>query len=276
MKLTILGGCAAWPTARQACGGYLVEHDGHTLLIDPGFGVLPRLLALGRITDVDAVLVTHGHLDHCADLLPLLRARTLGGVSLAALPVFAPHRALDGLFAAERIRFVARGADLTDLGDGTTVELGPFTIEAALLPHHVVNAGLRISTPDRVLSYTGDSGNCSERITLAKGADLLLAEATYVGDVPDEEAPYLSSAQQVAELALAADARSTVLTHQWPGQSAERALAAARRSGLRTARVAFAGMTVDLDPVLPRQPRSRRGTGDDQRDVPVLPRRAAG
>ena len=44
MRLTVLGGCGAWPAAGQACSGYLVEHDGFRLLVDPGYATLPRLL----------------------------------------------------------------------------------------------------------------------------------------------------------------------------------------------------------------------------------------
>jgi ribonuclease BN (tRNA processing enzyme) len=43
MRLTVLGGCGAWPAAGHACSGYLVEHHGFTLLIDPGYATLPRL-----------------------------------------------------------------------------------------------------------------------------------------------------------------------------------------------------------------------------------------
>jgi ribonuclease BN (tRNA processing enzyme) len=64
MRLTVLGGCGAWPTAGQACSGYLVAHDGFRVLIDPGYAVLPRLLQLADAADVDAVLVSHGHPDH--------------------------------------------------------------------------------------------------------------------------------------------------------------------------------------------------------------------
>src|SRR5207247_6401051 len=77
MRLTVLGGCGAWPAAGQACSGYLLEHEGFRLLIDPGYATLPRLLEVSSAERVDAVLVSHGHPDHCADLHPLLRARTL-------------------------------------------------------------------------------------------------------------------------------------------------------------------------------------------------------
>jgi ribonuclease BN (tRNA processing enzyme) len=46
MRLTVLGGCGGWPAAGLACSGYLVEHDGFRLLIDPGYAILPRLLTV--------------------------------------------------------------------------------------------------------------------------------------------------------------------------------------------------------------------------------------
>ena len=304
MKLTILGGSGVWPGARQACGGYLLEDDDTTVLIDPGFGVLPQLLARRDVADIDAVLVSHGHLDHCADLTALLRARVLGGRSCPPVPVFAPRASLARLLAAEGLGSVRRGADVIVVGDGERVRLGPLVIDFALLPHHVPNLGMRIAAGDELLAYTGDSGECRERVTLAKDADLLLAEATYADEVPPGERGHLSSAGQIARLAREADVRGTILTHLWPGESAERALAAARRQGLTSARVAFAGLTVDLGrtgaPPSSRAQAWRReleagppawtasagsevalrgrrasGAGSAPCDVPVLPRRAA-
>jgi glyoxylase-like metal-dependent hydrolase (beta-lactamase superfamily II) len=81
--LRLLGGCGAWPAAGQACSGYLIEHDGFRLLVDPGYATVPQLLRHLPAAGVDAVLVSHGHPDHCADLNPLLRARRLEAPSPA-------------------------------------------------------------------------------------------------------------------------------------------------------------------------------------------------
>ncbi len=77
MRLTVLGGCGAWPEAGQACSGFLVEHDGFRLVVDLGYATVPRLLERAAPAQVDAVFISHGHPDHCADLNPLLRARVL-------------------------------------------------------------------------------------------------------------------------------------------------------------------------------------------------------
>src|ERR1700683_5214603 len=102
MRMTVLGGCGGWPAAGRACSGYLVEQDGVRVLIDPGYAVLPRLLEIIPAEDLDAVLVSHGHPDHCADLNPLLRARALRDDPAAALPVCAPGGALDVVLALDR------------------------------------------------------------------------------------------------------------------------------------------------------------------------------
>ncbi|NUP35732.1 MAG: MBL fold metallo-hydrolase, partial [Streptomyces sp.] len=44
MRLTVLGGCGAWPEPASACSGFLVEHDGFRLLLDLGYATVPQLL----------------------------------------------------------------------------------------------------------------------------------------------------------------------------------------------------------------------------------------
>jgi ribonuclease BN (tRNA processing enzyme) len=72
MRFTVLGGCGAWPDAGQAFSGYLIEYDRFRLVLDLGYATMPRLLEHVAADGVDAVVVSHGHPDHCADLNPLL------------------------------------------------------------------------------------------------------------------------------------------------------------------------------------------------------------
>jgi ribonuclease BN (tRNA processing enzyme) len=99
VRLTVLNGCGVWPEAGRACGGYLVEYEGFRLLIDPGHATVPRLLQSVAADEIDAVFVSHGHPDHCADLNPLLRARALRDDPAAPLPTHAPAGALDAVLA---------------------------------------------------------------------------------------------------------------------------------------------------------------------------------
>jgi ribonuclease BN (tRNA processing enzyme) len=247
MRITVLGGTGAWPTASQACSGYLVEHEGFRLVLDPGYATLPQLLRHAAAEQVDAVLISHGHPDHCADLNPLLRARALGAAPPPALPVHAPPGAVDAVLALDNPRMLADAYALREFTAGRPFEVGPFRVDTWALPHFVPNAGLRLTAGGRVLAYTGDTGPSPDIAVLARDADVLLAEATFPDHVPDaQDAPYLSTAGQAGEHAARADARRLVLTHLWPGTDPSAARAAARRGYSADLDVAVPGLTIDL------------------------------
>jgi ribonuclease BN (tRNA processing enzyme) len=159
--LTVLGGTGAWPPAGGACSGYLVAQNGFRLLIDPGYATLPVLLGSVAAADVDAVLVSHGHPDHCADLNPLLRARVLTDDPAPALPVYALPHALDAVLALDG-RLLAGACEPREFGAGERLAVGPFDVATVALPHSVPNAGLRLSAEGRTLAYTGDTGPSPE------------------------------------------------------------------------------------------------------------------
>lgn len=245
MRLTVLGSGGAWPEAGGACSGYLVEHDGFRLLVDVGYAVMPRLQQHVGIHEVDAVLISHGHPDHCADLNPLLRARVIRDDPLQPLPVFAPPGALDAVLRLDRPGMLDGGYVLHELGDDSRMQIGPFQMHTRLLPHWVPNVGIRLSAGGRSLAYTGDCGPSPAMVELARGADLLLAEASYVDHVPDDGARDLSSARQRGQLAVAASVEGLVLTHLLPGTDQEAACAAAGCYDGELA-VAMTGLALDL------------------------------
>jgi ribonuclease BN (tRNA processing enzyme) len=246
MRFTVLGGCGAWPEAGQACSGFLVEHDGFLLVVDLGYATVPRLLELAAPERVDAVFISHGHPDHCADLNPLLRARALRDEPAPPLPVYALPGALDAVLALDRPGMLAGALRLVEISPGGRLDIGPFRARTVLLPHWVPDAGLRLTAAASVLAYTGDCGPSPAVAELARGADLLLAEATYVDRVPDDSRQYLSSAVAAGEHATAAGAGRLVLTHLWPGtdRAASRDAAAGRFRG--DIGVASGGLVLDL------------------------------
>jgi ribonuclease BN (tRNA processing enzyme) len=246
MRLTVLGGCGAWPDAGQACSGYLVEHEGFRLLVDPGYATVPRLLELIPADQVDAVFISHGHPDHCADLNPLLRARVLRDDPAGQLSVYAPPGALDAVLALDRPGMLADAYLWQEFNAGSSFSIGPFEAQTRLLPHSLPNAGIRLTAGGRVLAYTGDTGPSREIVELARGADLLLAEATYVDRVPESSRLYLSSARQAGQHASDAQARHLVLTHLQPGTDAVAAHAAAREGYDGQIGVAKPGLVLDL------------------------------
>ena len=70
VRLTVIGSSPAWPNPGGAHSGYVLEADGSRLLLDCGPGVLARLREAEPWPAVDAIAITHFHLDHWGDLVP--------------------------------------------------------------------------------------------------------------------------------------------------------------------------------------------------------------
>ncbi len=246
MRVTVLGGCGAWPAAGQACSGYLIEHDGFWLLVDAGFATLPRLLERVTPGQVDAVFISHGHPDHCADLNPLLRARALRDDPMPPLPVYALPGALDAVLALDHPGMLAGACALHEFSAGASLDIGPFRTATRLLPHWVPNVGVRLAAGSQVVAYTGDSGPCPLIAELARHADLLVAESSYIDDVPEDSQRYLSSARHAGRQAANAGAGHLVLTHLLPGTDHQAAHAAARAQYDGDINIATPGLVLDL------------------------------
>jgi len=242
----VLGACGAWPEAGRACSAFLVEHDGFRLLLDAGYAALPRLLEHVAARDIDAVFISHGHPDHCADLNPLLRARALDASPPPPLPVYALPGALDAVLALDRPGMLDDAYELRSFEGGAELSIGPFAARTALLPHWLPNAGVRLTAGGRALAYTGDSAPSPAMVALARRAEVFLAEATYAGPVPGDSRGHMSSAADAAAQAAAAGARRLLLTHLWPGTDPAAALAAAVAHYDGDIAVAVPGLTADL------------------------------
>jgi ribonuclease BN (tRNA processing enzyme) len=228
VKLTVIGGSGGYPGRGQPCSGYLVEADGFALLIDPGYGVAMALTTDDAPT-FDAVLISHAHPDHCADLNPILRARAWADVPLGPMPVYAPTGALDAVMALDRAEVLDGSYEIRQLEAGDELTLGPFEVRTALLPHPRPNLGFRISAGGQSLTYTGDCGPSDSLVELARGTDLFLAEASYAETVPEEIVGALSSAADVGREAAAAGVGVLVLTHLMPRTDEAAAVTAAAR-----------------------------------------------
>jgi len=222
VKLTVLGCSGSMPGPDSAASGYLLEADGYTLVLDLGhgaFGALQRYVAPG---DVDAIVVSHLHADHCIDLTAYIVALRYGGARYrvqgpdARIALIGPAGTRDRLEAAYDP--YARKLGLHELFGFSTPasgELGPFALSFATMNHPVPTSALRITHGDRTLVYSGDTGESDALVSLAHGADVLLCEAS-VG--PDEQpVPDLHlTGKQAGEHAHRAGVDRLIVTHVPP------------------------------------------------------------
>src|ERR1043165_4257898 len=72
IEITVLGCSGSYGApAGGACSGYLVRAGGTTIWLDCGNGSFANLQQHARVEDLDAVVISHGHPDHCVDIYGL-------------------------------------------------------------------------------------------------------------------------------------------------------------------------------------------------------------
>lgn len=179
MILTVLGCSGSVPGPGVPCSGYLVEHDGHRLLLDLGTGAFGALLEYAAADAVDTVVLSHRHADHAADLSALAYAQAAGPGRVTPTRVIAPAGAVAGV----------RRAELFAVEDAAPGELtcGPLRIRLARVRHSVETYAVRVEAGGQSLTYTADSAPCAALAALSEGTGLLLAEAALGPGGPAEE-----------------------------------------------------------------------------------------
>ena len=226
MDVTVLGSCGAYPGAGRAASGYLLEHDGFRLVLDFGTAALPNLQKHAGIHAVDAVVISHSHADHWVDLYPLFIARFFHAHPIDPLPLFAAPRVFDHLSALEDdegVEQLNRIYQLTEVEPGQGFEVGPFRFTTRPMRHPVPTLGMRIESDGVVLAYSADTGPADELVEVARGADVLVAEASWL-DGQDRIPDLHLTARQAGEHAARAGAGRLVLSHFWPTNAREPSL----------------------------------------------------
>jgi ribonuclease BN (tRNA processing enzyme) len=217
VKLTVVGCSGSGPGPKSPASSYLVEHDGFRLLLDLGNGAFGALQGLVDPDTVDAVFLTHLHADHCLDIAPfVVWHRYSGRASGRRIPLFAPAGADSRLALA----YDGDGAALTDVFDFAVVTpgsmtIGPFAVDLARTAHPVECNAVRLAVGGRSLVYTGDTGPCEQVVDLARGADVLLAEAAHPPGPGMPMGLHLTG-REAGEHAAAAGVGRLLLTHVPP------------------------------------------------------------
>jgi ribonuclease BN (tRNA processing enzyme) len=182
MKLTVIGCSPAWNNPGGAQSGYLVEGGGR-LLLDCGPGVLARLRALEGWPRVDAVAITHFHLDHWGDLVPWAFGGLFGAAKDVEPPeLWLPHGGRETVHGLDPVLYANAILELFSIHEyeeEKPFEAAGFRLVAYRMLHYALESyGFRVSNGTSTLAYSADSAPCDGLVELARDADLFLCEAT--------------------------------------------------------------------------------------------------
>ncbi|MFW5949910.1 MAG: MBL fold metallo-hydrolase [archaeon] len=219
MRLTFLGTGSAMPTGDRNQSGLLLETADRRLLVDCGSGVLNALAATDRgYEDIDAVLLSHHHLDHVADVLPLLKARWLAGApSLIVAGPAGTETLLAELLSVHE--YLAKHVDPEGRHiDAGTRTLAGFDVAAIPVHHSMAGFGFRLTpagSDGPAVVYSGDTVAFPEFLSNADGAAVLVHDCSFPDDVHTDN--HATPAALGRALASADVTIGTVyLTHLYP------------------------------------------------------------
>ena len=234
--LRVLGCAGSHTGVGRVCSGYLVEAGDTRLLLDAGNGSTANLQRFLPVRDLDAIVISHRHVDHCIDLIGCFYNLRFDPDFTPPIALYAAaevHPTLTALLSGDSPMSFDDLFDHTEVGHGDALSIGPAQLSFARSLHPVPTVSTRIEVEGASLVYSGDSAGGPDLVEIARGADLFLCEATWTGD-PDAYPPdiHLTGAQAGA-VAQEAGVGRLVLTHIAGGTD--------RDAVLREARDAFDG-----------------------------------
>lgn len=246
IEVTLLGTGSPIPDPERAGPATLVRAGDQMFLIDCGRGVLQRLAAVGSAANqLSALLLTHLHSDHIADLGDVIITRWVSTLTpeAAPLPIIGPPGTAEVVDATLRafghdIGYrIAHHADLTgpprvevhEYTDAVVWDHGGVQIRVAPTDHRPVTPTIafRIEHGGASVVAAGDTVPCPSLDALAAGAGALvhtvirkdlieLLPKQRIRDICD----YHSSVQEAAATATRAGVGILILTHYVPGIAA--------------------------------------------------------
>jgi ribonuclease BN (tRNA processing enzyme) len=263
VKITVLGKSPSWQDAGGACSGYLVEHGGHTVLIDCGNGVFAKLRQFVDYVDVAAIVISHLHADHFLDLVPYSYALTYAprqqpvpvaqypGTDNPARPrLIAPRGAGDvfrrvvGAWGNDDL--IENAFALEEYQPGGEVDVEGINFRFHEVPHFTETFAIDVSADGgHRFTYGADCRPGQELVEIARGTELLIVEATLPRPERTGIRGHLTPAE-AGEHARAAGAKRVVITHisdeldhEWAREQASEAFGG-------PVEVAAEGMTLEV------------------------------
>ena len=222
MRLIIVGcsGSLAGPASPASCYLVQAEQGGRTwnLVLDLGNGALGALQRHLAPRDIDAVVLSHLHADHCLDLCGLYVAQKYSPTVLVRtrIPVYGPQGTGERMARAYDMTppdGMHREFDFRELVDRQAVRIGPFIVTPHVVRHPAEAYGIRVEADGEVLAYTGDTDTCDGLNPLFRDASIALADSAFIDGRDDAQGIHLSGSRAAQAAVDAGGVRRLMLTH---------------------------------------------------------------
>lgn len=211
MKITVLGYYGGYPFNGDGTSSYLVQSDDFNLLLDCGSGALIELEKHLDPLQLDAVVLTHYHADHIADVGVLQHYWQLapGIKKKPILPIYG-HSFDQPNF--DRLNWPnSTAAHSYNVNQNLT--LGPLELSFFEVKHPVRTFAVRIidRPSGKNFVFTADTTTIEGLASFAKKTNLLITDTNFL-EVPSGPKWHLTAAES-GQLASDAKVDSLLLSH---------------------------------------------------------------
>ncbi len=223
MQVTILGSGTCVPSLKRHSCSALVREKAVNILLDAGPGTMGQLLQLGvHINDIDYILLSHFHLDHCAEIAPFLFATKYSGVKRKKRLTLIGGNGLRALFENlnkcfdQTIQIEDELFQIIELDEKGSMTLNPEGIQLVYTKvcHRPESLAYRLADKTGfTVVYSGDTDFCPSLVDLSRETDILICESAFPDDKKVSGHLTPSIAGDIAEKACV---KKLVLTHFYP------------------------------------------------------------
>jgi len=199
----------------RASGGVFISAEGQKIILDPGPGTLVRC-AKSRppidVTKLDAVILTHAHIDHSNDANILIDAMTQGGFKKRG-KLFAPREALEGENAVV-LKYLRDFLDeIVTIKPNEEYSIGGLTFQTTRRHKHKAETyGIRFKVGKRTISFMVDTQFFPELAEDYKGSDILVMNVVRLRPHESAEVMHLC-VDDVKEIVSKIKPERAILTH---------------------------------------------------------------
>lgn len=230
MSFTTLGTGTCIPLPSRSCPANLLQYKGKNIMVDCGGGALALLAKLGlSVCDLDAIFITHFHVDHISDLPMILQSRVVHEFDACdqklplpgrLLTIYGPKGLLDHIKSFEKIYgclVCPKTCTYRELEPGQIVTSADMMIAPHKVTHTQESMGYSFTAEGKKIVVSGDSAADNILTHLLQDADLAVVECSY----SDEFAalvPFVHhlSPLKIALIAKLAGVKHVVATHLYP------------------------------------------------------------
>jgi ribonuclease BN (tRNA processing enzyme) len=232
MELVILGSGTCVPSLKRSSPAYFLAINGKEVLVDCGSGAMHQMLRAGkRLENLDALFLTHFHMDHLGDLPPLIHAlnHAPGMKRKKTLSLVGP-RGLSDYCGRILFQTVSQpdGYEIDILEVEPLLSFDGYEVLSVSTAHAGESVAYRFTPPgeNKAVVFSGDTDDCPEILAISRNADILVLECSF----PDEEkmAGHLTPSE-CGKIAASAGVKKLVLSHFYGTCSEDRIFSQCRR-----------------------------------------------